>query len=379
MAQTVIDASARVTQWDDRFFMEYVRANRFARYMGTDENSVVQVNERLGARKGDEIRCTLVGALRGTRNNGTTALVGNEKALQNYAWGTKVRTVRDATTVDMDEQQASPIDIRQASRVALRDLSLQYIRDDIIGSLADHTGSPNVGNSETGTMTDDQWDAANADRILYGATASTGAGMQAQINAIAANTTASADVLVAAATAAKTTGLGVGATNDKDAPNKIRPIKTAEDEEWYVWFVGTKDYNNLQNDSVIQAANYEAWQRYGGSAKTGGSGTNPLYRAGDLVYRGVIVREISEIDDLTQLSGTTPGDVQQSFMCGAQSVHAAWAQRTRTTLKKEDDYGYQYGVGFSELRGISKNWWAREAGSTALRQWGVVSVFTAAA
>ena len=82
------------------------------------------------------------------------------------------------------------------------------------------------------------------------------------------------------------------------------------------------------------------------------------------------------MDQLSPLSGTLAvNGISRGFLCGAQAVSCAWAQRTRTTIKKEDDYGYQNGVGFEEIRAVSKVHW-ETTGATALRQWGVVSVYT---
>lgn len=376
MTATTIHSTARAKQWDDRFFMEYVRASRFRRYMGTNENSVIQVNERLTARKGDRINCPLVGALRGTHNNGTTQLVGNEKPLHNYAWGTEVRTVRDAVVVDMDEEQASPFDIRQASRRALRDLSMDYLKNHTIAAMDDRTGSHNIAEG-TGGMTADQWDAANADRVMYGEAKSAGTGFQSQLDAISSGSKMTAATVRTAKALAKTAGGALSATGRGNI-GRIRPIRVAEDEEWYVLFVSTENYQNLQGDATISGANREAWQRYGGNARDGGQGGNPLYRGGDLVYDGVIIREITEINELAALGSTGlggAGTVDRAFMCGAQAITYAWAQRTRTTLRKEDDYGYQYGVGFNELRGVSKVHWEKTAG-TELLQWGMVSIYT---
>ena len=47
MALTTARTGLTPQQWDDKFFMEYVRENRFKRYMGTDENSIIQLKEDL--------------------------------------------------------------------------------------------------------------------------------------------------------------------------------------------------------------------------------------------------------------------------------------------------------------------------------------------
>ena len=40
MAETTISTANRVKQWDDKAHLEYVRANRFKPYMGTNENAI---------------------------------------------------------------------------------------------------------------------------------------------------------------------------------------------------------------------------------------------------------------------------------------------------------------------------------------------------
>ena len=364
MAETTIHSSLRAKQWDERFFLEYVRNNRFARYSGTGANSIFQYNETLTGKRGETIHCNLVGVPRGTPNDGSTQLVGNEKEQFQYAHPSTVVTVRDAITVNRLEEQASGIDIRNAARQGLRDMASDYLKMDQIKALDDRT--------DNGAMTDDQWNTANSgatkSRVLYGS-ATTAATFAAGLTA--ATQTPNAAMVRQAKGLAKRTGPGINATNDRSG-RRIRPVKVLEDEEWFVFFVETGFFEALQGDATISQANREGWQRYGGQPRTGGSGGNPLFRGGDLVYDGVIIREIPEIEDLPTLAT----DRYRGYLCGAQAVHVAWAQRTRTTIKKEDDYGYRYGVGFEELRKVDKIFW-ENSGSTDRVQYGVVSVFAA--
>ena len=52
MALTTARTGLTPQQWDDTFFMEYVRENRFKRYMGTDENSIIHTKENLTKARG---------------------------------------------------------------------------------------------------------------------------------------------------------------------------------------------------------------------------------------------------------------------------------------------------------------------------------------
>jgi len=360
MVATVTHPSMRAKQWDAKFWLEYVRNNRFARYSGTSANAVFQYNETLTGRKGDTISCNLVGVPRGSPNTGATQLVGNEKAQFNYSHPTVVGIVRDAVVVDAMEEQASAIDIRNAARQGLRDMASDYLKLDQIAALDDRTAQ--------GRMTDDQWDTANPSRILYGAVQGSGGGFAAGL--AAATAVPSAAMIRQAKSIAKSSGAAIDAANARTNPTRIRPIKVLEDEEWFVLFCGSSTFEAFQGDATISQANREGWQRYGGAARSGGSGSNPLFRGGDIVYDGVIVREIPEIDDLADPAA----GVRPAYLCGAQAVHVAWAERTKTTIRKEDDYGYQMGVGFQEIRGVDKIFWEADT-ATNLIQWGVVSIF----
>jgi hypothetical protein len=68
-----------------------------------------------------------------------------------------------------------------------------------------------------------------------------------------------------------------------------------------------------------------------------------------------------------------------NFLCGAQALGAAWAQRLKSTTDVRD-YSFRHGVGVQEIRGIEKLMFgtstATDTGS--LVQNGVVSIFTSA-
>ena len=79
----------------------------------------------------------------------------------------------------------------------------------------------------------------------------------------------------------------------------ITPYRDNEDQgrEWFVAFVGSNDFRDLAGDTAIMNANLYARPREGN-----GVDRNPLFQDGDLIYRGMIIREIPEIDT------SSPGD-----------------------------------------------------------------------
>lgn len=354
MANTTIATANRVKQWDAKFFKEYIRSNRFRRYMGTSPNAIIQTVENLTKNRGDQITIPLVGALdkSGGYNDGSTDLVGNEKALPNDGMPIQIGVVRDATVVNMEEEQASPIDIRNAGRTALKDLNMRYLRDDLITALGSINGTAYGSASETNK---DAWLVDNADRVLFGALNSNNSSNDhsaslANIDTTNDKLTKEIVSLMKRLAQSATTANGDG----------IRPYKYGEDEETYVMFAGTLAYRDLKLD--LATAHQDARER----AKT-----NPLFTGTTSLYwDGVVIREIPELPVYSGV-GAASSNVEPVYLCGSQALGVAWATRTKTTLRKEDDYGFQHGVGFYENRGIEKIRYG--AGGSDSVDWGMVT------
>ena len=357
MTNTTISTDLRVKQWDDRAHMEYIRANRFKRYMGTDQNSIIQMVENLTKTKGDAITLPLVGALDASAgpNTGSTTLVGNEKALPNDGFQIPVGIVRDAVVVNVEEEQASPIDIRNAARVALKDLQMRYLRNDIITALGSITG---VAYGTASAAQKNAWNVLNSDRILFGdAVGNYSATHATALNNVLATMTLSTEIVSLAKRIAQT---AVNVNGDG-----IRPFTYGEDEETFVMFAGPKSFRDLKEN--MKTVHSDARER--GKENPLFTGTTSLY------WDGVVIREIPEIAgfDNTVVAPDTVR-IEPFYLCGAQALGVAWAKRTQTTLRKEDDYGFQRGVGFMEMRGVEKILYG-----SAGAQWGMVTGFVAAA
>jgi hypothetical protein len=354
-------AAERVVQWEDQFFTEYVRANRFKRYMGTDENAIIQIKENLTKKKGDAIVINLVGALDATTyNDGSTALVGNEKALPNDGHKITIGVVRDATVVNNLEEQAAPIDILNAGKIALKDLAMRYLRNGIITAL--HKINGVVYGSAT-EVQKDAWLADNNDRVLFGAAKANNAADDHSAALAMINNTD--DKLTGSVISLAKRMAQTAATANGDG---IRPYSYGEDQETFVLFVPSLAFRDLRDWMVTNGKWDTALER---------SKDNPLYSGPNSIeWDGVIVREIPEMPILADVGAGAAVDVAPCFLCGAQALGVAWAQRTKSTIRKEDDYGFQAGVGFQELRGIDKIQWG-QGGATAI-DWGVFTLYVAA-
>jgi N4-gp56 family major capsid protein len=336
MNVTAARANLTPTIWDRRFFTEYVRKNRFAKYMGEEMGSLIQVREQLGRENGDSIVFPAVRRLVGAGVTGNQVLEGSEELLNARSMKLTVSAIRHAVAVSDWDVQKSAIDLRDAAKDALQVWSLEKMRDDLILALGSITAnaSVTVAYASASAGQKNSWLVANSDRVLFGAS---------KANAVSG-------VMATAL-------LTVDATNDKltaasislakrialTASPRIRPITVNNDEEWFVLFCNSYQMRDLKADTTIQSSLQYAAER---------GRDNPLFTGGDLIYDGVIIREIPEIGVISGV-GASSIDVGQAYLCGAQALGIAWAQRTKTTTNVRD-YGYFSGVGIQEMRGIGK-------------------------
>lgn len=356
MAETTAATGLTPQQWDDKFFMEYVRDNRFRRYMGTNENSIIQLKEDLTRKKGDKVTFANVRKLSGAGVTGNGVLEGNEEELDSRSMAVQVDTLRNAVVVTDHEEQLSAIGLRDAGKMALKLWAMERMRDDIIAALKSING---VAYATATEAQKDAWLVDNADRVLFGnARSNNAANDHSAALALIDNTTGK----LSAATVSLAKRIA------QTASPAIRPIRINDDEEWFVMFAGPQSFRDLSQDPVMQQANRDARPR--------NVMENPIFTGGSLVWDGVIIREIPEMGVITG-GGAAGIDVAFNFLVGAQALGVAWAQRTKSTTDVRD-YGFRKGVGVQEMRGIEKLLFGKGATDTAdLVQHGVVTVYTA--
>lgn len=378
MAETLARSGLTPQQWDDSFFTEYIRDNRFMRYMGTSESNIIQVKEDLTRKPGDRVTFATARAL-GGGVTGNAVLEGNEAPLDLRSLTVAVAPLRNAVVVTDWEEQKSVIDLRNVARPGLKRWSQERMREDIISAFK---SVPNIGESamiswETATAAErNQWLTNNADRVLFGSQIANGS---SNVVATALATVDSTNDKLTASV------VSLAKRRAQMATPAITPTRTrAEDEEWFVMFANPLSFRDLSQDPVIIQANRDARPR--------DVDTNPLFTGGSLVWDGVIIREIPEMGlpqaaTTTRLgrtggiltgAGTSAINVGFNFLVGAQALGVAWAQRLKSTTDVRD-YNFRHGVGVQEIRGIQKLMFGTGANEQqGLVQNGVVTVFTSA-
>jgi N4-gp56 family major capsid protein len=336
MSDTSVHSTNRVQQWADDEFFEYVRANKFKRYMGTGENSIIQVKEELTKDAGDRLTFSLVSRLTGAGVTGDNTLEGSEEALGNFGHMVTVNQLRHGVVVGSFEKIKTKIDLLKAAKTMLKLWNMEQLRDLFIARLMSPVTDGLTTYAAATEVQKDAWVVANNPsatnvRILCGAAKSN---LAADHSAGLAN---------------------IDGTNDdlhqdivrllkrlaQSCDPHIRPVTTDDGNERFVLFVGSLPFRDLEAnmDTILSNADVRGE-------------SNHLFKGGDLKIGNVIVHEVPEIPSITGV-GAGSIDVAPVFLCGAQALLMAWAQRMEVKMD-EFDYQNKRGVAVAEIRGCEK-------------------------
>ena len=387
MALTTTAANNKLIKFRQEVYREYVRENLFSPYMGTSMNAIFRVITDLdkgGKMGGEQINIPLRARLN-AQGVGIGPLVGNEEALDNQGTRFWIDWARHAVAVNNADEQKSSIDLFGEIKPALVDWGQEKQRDELIDGLyaIPSQNAPSglgsaLGQRVNGILFDaataaqrNTWITDNADRVLIGS------GNTA--NLIAGN--------FASSMANITSGMTLSGAlvnrmkrSAKKANPRIRPFKLKENgTEWFVLFVGQEQFRDAQNDTDIKTANQNSRAR-----ENQGYLKNPIFVDGDLLYNGVIIREIPELSLRLpvsyQTNGATAGSggtqIAPAHLCGQGAAAWCWGKMPTPTFRKEDDYQFIRGAGIKMAYGVGKIAKLNAAGN--FRDWGVFTGFFAA-
>lgn len=376
MAVTTVQSNNKLVKYTQEINREYVRGNLFSPYMGTALNSIIRIKNELKA-GGEEMNIPLVSRLTGAGVASGT-LVGNEEQIDNYGMRIRLDWARHAVVTNKAESQKDSADIFGEAKPLLADWGKELQRDELIAALMALPSEtlPSSGTRVNGIQYDlataanrNTWNAANSDRVLYGAST-------ANYNATHATALANCDTTNDKFTASN---LALLKRIAMGASPKIRPFKTADGYEYYVAFAGLNTFRDLK--ASLETVNKDARPR-----EQNGMDKNPLFQDGDQIYDGVIVRQVPEISNFVtnvwttlKTAGAASARVEPVFLCGQQAAAMAWGQMAKPTFRKEDDYGFVTGTGIEMAYGVSKIFKKHPSSGSNLVQWGVATGFFASA
>jgi hypothetical protein len=383
MALTTVASNNKLIVFRKQMYREYVRENLYSPYMGPSENAIIRVITDLdkgGKMGGEQINIPLSARLN-AQGVGVGPLVGQEEMLDNQGTRFWVDFSRHAVAINKADQNKSSVDLFGEFRPRLVDWGQEKQRDEIIDGLyaipsqsAPAGLGSSLGQRVNGVLFDaatptqrNTWVTDNADRILIGS------GNTA--NLVSGNFASS----MANITSAMTLGgalINRMKRSAKKANPRIRPFKLKENgTEWFVLFVGQEQFRDAQNDTDIKTANQNSRAR-----ENQGYLKNPIFVDGDLLYNGVIVREIPEqsirLPVFYSTAGATGIQVAPAFLCGQGAVAWCWGEMPTPTFRKEDDYQFIRGVGVEMCYGVGKIAKLNAAGN--FKDWGCYTGFFAA-
>jgi hypothetical protein len=355
MAVTQLATDLQVQKWLRTYFKEYVRTSGLVPYMGKGTNAVIQVKHELTS-GGKSVNIPLVTRLKAAGVTGVAPLEGNEEALGNFNQRIDIDFLRNAVRITVPDEHYSEISLMEAARDMLTVWAADRLRADLIVAMGSIDGLPYA---DASAAQRNAWGQNNQDRVLFG-------NARGNFN----NTHATALTNIAAGQRLSAAVVSLMKRIAKTADPFIRPMRVNDNmgREYFVMFAGSFAFRDLKNDAVMQQANREARPR--------DVDANPIFQDGDLIYDGVIIREIPEIQTLGNVGAGGTVRVEPVYLCGAQALGVAWGQEPRR-VTDEFDYGHQKGVGTVEARGIQKMRFATGAAGVS-KDHGMVTGYVAA-
>jgi hypothetical protein len=383
MAATVTQTNNKLIKFREEIYREYVRQNLFSPYMGQGVGSIIRVITDLdkgGKMGGEQINVPLMARLQATAI-ASGPLVGNEEALDNYGQRLWIDWARNAVVINNAERQKSSIDLFGEAKPMLVDWGKELQRDEICDAfyaLPSQASPAGLGTANGQRVNGVLFDAATAaqrntwltdqnDRIQVGNSNSA--------NIVAGNF-ASTMLNVTSAMTASGALLMTAKRRAKRANPRIRPFKLKDNgTEWFVFFCGQEQFRDLANDTDIKTANQNSRAR-----EQQGYLKNPIFVDGDLLYNGIIIREIPELSlrlpTFYQTAGNGGVQIAPGFLCGQQAQAWCWGMMPSPTFRKEDDYQFQRGAGIQMAYGIGKLAKVTPAGN--FKEWGCFTTFFSA-
>lgn len=380
MSSTISTAN-QVTRFKKKVLREYVREGKFGPVTGTDENKIIQI-----VKETKKCSLPLIGKLGGAGVRGSTQLSGSEEALSNYAYTLQPTYHRNGVLIDNEEREKSEFDLFMEGKPALMNWMMETKRDQMIqafgaveagGTYYNYGGteaSGAKGSSAASAGNMDTWNTNNQDRIIYGTTKTSTAGDHTtSLGNIASTEKMSSDLVELMKRMAQ------------DANPLIRPIMVKGDEPWYILYLGKYAFRDLRDDAALLLSMQNSLAR---------NKDNPLFAGGDLLWDGVIIKELPDVDkfidstgaglwdgvwganaasgDTLATGGTTSARLSVGFFCGAQALGFGIGRTASFKRRKEDDYEHLNGVAISAKHDIKKTFFNN-------KQHGMLTSFHAAA
>lgn len=327
-----VNSPVAVKLWSRKLFQEALKQTWIYRFIGNDDNSLVQLMDDTQKGPGDRITIPLRMQLTALGVQGDSTLEGNEEALQIYTDNLFINQLRNAvrSAGKMSEQRV-PFSVREQAQIGLSDWYAGVFDLGFFNQLA------GVSTADTRQACNNTPTAPSSNNVYY------------------ANNAAS-DIAVASATASNVMQLKfIDFALQKAKLNSpcIRPIKMMG-EDYYVLFLHPYQITDLRINSGAGQ-----WFDIQKAAMTGGEITkNPIFTGAMGMYNNVIIHESTRVPAVYNLPADTNWSTYRGILAGAQAAVLAFGQDSAgnkvSWVEELFDYGNQLGVSAGMIWGGKK-------------------------
>lgn len=317
-----------VRQYDDKAFREYADKLVLKPYMGTSQESVIQVKENLNKFPGDQDTFPLRMNLDSDGIEDDADLEGQEEEMVFHDFSVTAKVYKNAVrSKGQLSERRSAFDLKDEAMDALSTWAAQRVENLLFEDFNRINGVVYGAASEAQK---DAWASGNSDRVLYGETTGN---LTGDNSVDLAKVDGTNDIC-------KVESISLIKRLAQLADPQIRPVKIEGGEEYYVLFLHPLAARDLKNSSAWQQAQREAQAR----------GTdNPIFTGMLGMWDGVIIKESKKVLLLDNV-GASSIDVAANVLCGAQALvmeHVSLPMRPKSKMVLQEelfDYGSRWGV-----------------------------------
>lgn len=342
-----------VKLWSKKVSVEALKQTWIFKFMGRDDNSLIQILDDTNKGPGDRIRVPLRRLLTGAGIQGDNILEGNEERIVYYNDDIFINQLRHAVREGgRFSRQLVPFDVREHARFSLQDWWADRIDTWFFNQICGN-------NFQTDTRYTGNQTAIAADSnhliIAGGGNATPPTGWTLSATSTMKFTLTLIDVCVEKA---------------KTMEVPIRPIMIGGEAK-YVMFLHPYQVTDMKNSTATNQ-----WFDIQKAAMQGGNvSKNPIYTGALGEYNGTILHEATRIPAFSSsASGVTGTPIRQAAFCGAQAAAMAFGRENGPERYNwvEDyfDFQNQFGVAAGCIAGLKKTIYnGSDFGVIAVRTW----------
>lgn len=340
-----------VKLWSKKLTVEALKATWLQKFMGRDDNSLIQIKDETSKSPGDTITVGLRMQATGAGVAGDGTLDGNEEALVTYTDKIIINQLRHAArSAGRVTQQRVPFDIREEMLGMMKDWWADRIDGSGFNQLCGYV--PQTDTRFTGMM---GTLAADANHYLNAANYPGGLASPANNDTDVVNPTFTDSSSNTQSAKFSLAMLDRAKERAKTLTPAIRPIKI-KGRDFYVAFL-----HPYQVTDMRQNANPGQWLDIQKAAMTGGLvENNPIFDGSLGVYNGIILHEDYRVTQGYNPTGNVAETtVRRAVLCGAQAGMIAFGRNNSIDrmnwVEELFDYENQLGVSAGMIWALKKS------------------------